>query len=307
MAAPSPTAVSFPWNDLLKKVERRECIPIIGAGVSYPALPRACELSEELLKEDEAATGEKCPLTDRKDLAKVCQYLAVTHSDSRWPKERIAERIQRATAPDFRDPAQPHRALANLRLPIYITTNYDDFMSRALKEAGAKPRQEFARWTETMIETENSTFDEGYRPSVEEPVVFHLHGHTGFVPGMVASDDDYLDFLVTISRELKGSGKRSADEPSIVPPVIQRALRYNRLLFVGYGLADVNFRVMLRAIVGSLEKSARQLNVSVQYSGRDVGDLENYLGKYFNWMLDLNVFWITVEKFAAELASRTSK
>jgi hypothetical protein len=270
-------------------------------------------LAEELLKEDEKATGRPCPLSDRTDLAKACQYLAVTHHDSGWPKQRIAERLRGLAAPDFTQPGEPHRSLAKLNLPIYMTTNYDDFMYRALQGAQLKspdgrmtpvrPRQEFARWTQVLLNEEPSSFDDGYRPSKEEPVVFHLHGHTGFHPSMVASEDDYLDFLVTISKEIAQS-QRSSSERTILPPPIRRAIRYNRLLFVGYGLADINFRVILRALVGSLEPGARRLNLSVQYSEGDRQELEDYLEEYFNWTLQLNVFWGSSQDFAAELEKR---
>ena len=35
-------------------------------------------------------------------------------------------------SPDFRAPSEPHAVLADLPLPIYMTTNYDDFMVKAL-------------------------------------------------------------------------------------------------------------------------------------------------------------------------------
>jgi hypothetical protein len=308
MASPSGgiSVQGLPWPDLLTKVREKECVPFIGAGASLPVLPRAAELAKTLIGDDERTTGRSCPLTDQTDLAKVCQYLAVTHTDSRWPQKRIVELFEKAGAPDFNNPAEPHRALANLRLPIYMTTNYDDFMYRALQAAGAKPRQEFARWTRSLLEDEDSSFDSGYRPTPEEPVVFHLHGHTKCDASMVASEDDYLDFLVTISKELAQS-KRGPDERTILPPPIRRAIKYNQLLFIGYGLADINFRVILRSLVGSLEPSARRLHISVQYSGRDPQELEAYIEQYFRWTLELNVFWGSAGEFASELARRWAK
>jgi hypothetical protein len=295
----------LPWNDLLAKVKQGECVPFIGAGTSYPVLPRAAQLAEQLLVEDEKATQRKYPLADRTDLARVCQYLGVTHNDGSWAKERIREMFRSGASPDFNDSTEPHRALANLKLPIYITTNYDDFMFRALKAAGASPRQEFARWTKALLDEEPSTFDEGYRPSASEPVVFHLHGHTGVYQSMVASEDDYLDFLVTISKEIAKSPKGSS-EPTMLPLPIRSAIRNNRLLFVGYGLADINFRLILRGLVGSLAPSARQLHLSIQYAGGDPKELQDYMEDYFRWSLQLNVFWGSARDFTTELARRWS-
>jgi len=288
---------------LLTKIRQKECVPFIGAGASFPTLPRGADLAEQLLQEDEAESRKPYPLADRGDLAKVCQYLAVTHGDSSWPKRKIADRLSSGKTPDFDDPGEPHRALANLRLPIYMTTNYDDFLFQALTRVGVKPRQEFARWTRALLEDESSSFDDSWRPSPEEPVVFHLHGHTGVYRSMVASEDDYLDFLVNMSKEIART-PRDPSERTMLPLPIRKAVRNYRLLFVGYGLADVNFRVILRSLVGSLEQSARQLHLSIQYSGSSPEELENYLEEYFRWTLQLNVFWGSARDFTQEMARR---
>src|SRR5438270_850004 len=120
---------------------------------------------------------------------------------------------------------------------------------------------------------------------------------------MVASEDDYLHSLVTISKEI-AKNPRDPSERTMLPPVIRKAILYHRLLFVGYGLADINFRVILRALLGSLGPSARKLHLSIKYSGGDAKELEDYLETYFRWSLQLNVFWGSARDFAAELAKK---
>lgn len=302
MAAPTPILEDRDWQALIYKIRNGLCTPFIGAGASYPVLPLARELSEALLEEDER-DGAKCPLTDRTDLAKVSQYLAVRYEDGTWPKLKIRDYLAARGKPDFTNPDEPHRVLADLNLPVYLTTNYDDFMVSALRRNQPKARQEYARWTRKMLEENGSAFDDGFDPSPAEPVVFHLHGHSGFPESMVASEDDYLDFLVNISKDL-GSSPADARKRSMLPPRIRRAITSSTLLFIGYSLTDVNFRVILRGLVGSLERSGKQVNIAVQFAGKDPEDLKHYLEQYFQYTLQLKVFWGTAAEFAGQLRAR---
>ena len=63
-----------------------------------PRLPSGGELAHAILGEEEAETKRRAPLPDRSDLAKVTQFLTVTHEDSVWAKSRIAGRINFAPA-----------------------------------------------------------------------------------------------------------------------------------------------------------------------------------------------------------------
>lgn len=291
------------WTTLLDRIRMGACTPFIGAGACRPVLPGAQDLAEQLLTEEETHTGKTCPLLDRKDLAKVTQFLAVTHQDGPWAKSKIAERILSAGRPDFAGPEEPHGILADLPLPIYLTTNYDDFMVQALASRGrSRFKREICRWNRSLIEEQPSAFDDGYEPSVAEPVVFHLHGRADLFETMVASEDDYLDFLVNISKDLAFS-PASERQKAMLPGRIRRAIKNSTLLFVGYGLADVNFRVILRGLVGSLEPSGRHLHLTVQYPDC-AEEIREYLEEYFHWTLDLKVFWGSSRDFATELRQR---
>lgn len=300
---PRITVTDLPWKDLFKRVDRGECTPFIGAGASAGTLPLAAGLARELVAEDERDTRNRCPLPDHADLARVCQYLAVTHKDANFPKDRIAERITNLGRPDFGKVGEPHATLAQLPLPVYLTTNYDDFMITALRRRVAGARREVARWRKSLLNEEDSAFDAGYTPTPQDPVVFHLHGHTGIPRTMVATEDDYVDFLVNISKDLAnsptGPGMRA-----ILPLRIRRAITNHMLLFVGYGLADINFRVVLRGLVGSLERSERVVSMAIQYSEGTAQDLEEYLEEYFQWSLDLQIFWGSATDFATELSTQ---
>src|SRR5689334_8957864 len=109
------------WTKLIYWIQKGKCTPFLGAGSSYPTLPLGRELAAELVEQDERDFKELCPLTDRQDLAKVCQYLAVKRGNT-WPKQKIADIIdKRSLSARLADPLEPHRVLARLPMPLYLT------------------------------------------------------------------------------------------------------------------------------------------------------------------------------------------
>jgi hypothetical protein len=298
---------SIPWGTLIEQIEAKACTPFIGAGASYPVLPKARELAAQLLQQDEELSKNLCPIVERDDLAKVCQYLAVSHESSSWPKRKIAELLSQLGPPSIDDMNEPHRVLASIELPLYITTNYDDFMWCALRRRIPSAKREHARWTKNMLSTHDSVVDHGYVPSPIDPVVFHLHGHTGNIRTMVASEDDYLDFLVNVSKDLANS-PNSLGQRVVLPLPVRTAITNTTLMFIGYGLADINFRVILRGLVGSLEQGEAETSLAVQFArDEDPLELQYYLERYFKWAFKLSVYWGSAQEFASELRSRWQK
>ena len=57
----------------------------------------------------------------------------------------LRERFSGKGPPDFSVLAEPHRAVADLQLPVYITTNYDNFMLAALQRDSSLTNVELAR------------------------------------------------------------------------------------------------------------------------------------------------------------------
>jgi hypothetical protein len=293
------------WDTLLRRIKGKACTPFIGAGAAAGFLPLAKTLAQEL------AVEYGYPFGDSYDLARVTEFVAVTKRDGIIPKERIAERLQKAPRPDVTNPCEIHRLLADLDLPIYLTTNYDDFMFQALRAAQKNPQREVCRWNR-LLEQESSVFDTGFDPSPANPVVFHLHGHADLHQSMVVTEDDYLDFLVNISKDLAVSptGPR---QRALLPVRIRSAITNSTLLFIGYRLADLNFRVILRGLLGSLEQSTRRISIAVQLrpeaeTAEDLNrvqeKIQNYLERYFDWTLNLQVFWGPADEFGRELRQR---
>ena len=276
------------WDYLLTQIKEGKCTPFLGAGACYGALPLGGEVAHQWSKKYDY------PLEDSGDLSRVAQYLAVRRYPM-FPKIRLlrefATKLEQNGVPDFEAADEPHGVLADLPLPVYITTNYDPFMSQALEARNKCPRRELCRWNRS-IKTGEDEDERLFKPDQANPLVFHLHGHDQVPESLVLTEDDYLEFLVKISQNQQ-----------LLPPRIQRAMTGASLLFIGYSLRDWTFRVLYRGLVASMERSLRGLNISVQLSRGRSPEEQAYLEAYFEDM-DVRIYWGTAREFAQELRER---
>ena len=280
------------WHLLVRRIKAGKCTPFLGAGACFGTLPLGSEIAQQW------AVRYGYPLEDCTDLARVAQFLSVRY-DPMFPKEEILDRFFKGVAPpDFTQPDEPHGVLAELPLPVYMTTNYDDFMMQALQSRRHRdPKQALCCWNQLVKGLPPHFFPEpGLDPTPANPIVFHLHGHKQVPESLVLTEDDYLDFLVNVSRD-----------PHLLPPRIQRALAGASLLFIGYSLEDWSFRVLFRGLVTSTEPSLRRISITVQLpvqpsDGSATGQppVQKYLDEYFD-RIDMRVYWGTAREFAADL------
>lgn len=283
------------WNRLLRRIKEGNCTPFIGAGACYEKIPLGSQIAQDW------ASAHKYPLNDCSDLARVAQFLAMTE-DLITPKEKIKdiikEHLDKVDIQYFKNPDEPHGVLAELPLPVYITTNYDDFMMQALISRNKKPKQELCRWNQYIQGMkpyrEMKPKDSELNPDALNPVVFHFHGCYNTPDSLVLTEDDYFNFIVNISRY-----------EDLIPARIQEALTGASLLFIGYKIADLDIRVLLRSLFEQIDK---RNHLSVQLVP-DVGSLEQkeqaqkYLDKYFG-NLNIRVYWGDCREFSAELKRR---
>lgn len=134
------------WNELLLDyIYEDNCISFIGP-----------EAYKSWLGEDIAsrwADNYSYPLEKSHPLAKIAQFLAIKHEDNNYPKKILSKYLKDKKIPDFslsENSDSPYAVLAELDLPIYITTNYDHCMESALKSRGKEPVSEFCRWSEKL-------------------------------------------------------------------------------------------------------------------------------------------------------------
>jgi SIR2-like domain len=244
-------------------------VPFLGAGVNLcdrPAgfawhpdqrdfLPRGSELADFLAKQF------LYPRTGR-DLLQVSMYGELKEGRGRlyeeldfvFRKQYPVTTVHRFLA-ELPKPAPLARSPEN-RYPLLATTNYDDLIERAFDQERVRHPYDLifylpegerrgSFWHEAPGQTpvripvgDANTYT--YPLFEERPVILKIHGTINLVDenleGYVISEDHYIDYL--------------AEEPleRLLPSRVVTKLRKSHLWFLGYSLADWNFRVFLRRL-----------------------------------------------------------
>ena len=321
------------WPFLVNFALKGRCIPFIGRRASGHLLPDASTLARTL------AGKFAYPLDDREDLARVAQFIA-TRDAGTLREEYLALLAdgarRRLTALGLRPSADDreqyetggltavtrlirwaerasaaheneiHQLLAQLGLPLYITTSHDGFMVEALnhpaavaRRSGKLARQMGPRWQRSEAGGEKYALLPP--PSRDEPVVFHLNGYDGDpaqAERLVLSEDDHLEHLLRLAR----------DQEFILPSNLLGDVAQKSFLFVGYDLEDWEFRVLLRGLIKSIAQGTRfsRFHVGVQLDASSTANqqatrkyLERYLGEF-----KINIYWGTPQQFVTDLHAR---
>ena len=269
------------WGDLFHYINENNTTPFLGAGISREHFGSGSELAQKV------SDAFGYPFQDTFNLAKVSQFAEIRKGDPFRIRKFIADCITEKELPDFDKPSEPHRILAKLDLPIYITTNYDHLMFEALKYDGKNPIIESCRWNDlTEIQGKSSVFDEPilHQFDSKNPLVYHIHGEVDNPQSMVLTEDDYLNFLL----------KLYIDIDKFLPAQIRTALSSSSIMFIGYSLSDWNLRIILRRIAAAV-KSVVPIHCSIQLPPTDIKSVDEiekikeYLKKYLEAIQQVNL------------------
>lgn len=295
------------WSTIVSRIRTGRCTPFVGAGMSAHRLPAGSTLASEL------ADLYRYPFPDRDNLAKVAQFVAVEKNDGQAIKEAVADRFTEATqqldAAAFASADDPHRILADLPFDRYLTTNYDGFIEQALVAASASyeadvcpwnqlTRNGLDRWRERHGAPAPTTPAPAPDSEARQPLVYHLHGELNLPESMVLTEDDYLDFLAEIVLD-----------PTCIRPEVSSAFAESSVLFLGYSLTDVTFRVIFRIALQQLKLNQQRAHFAVQLPPRGNSEAEamaikQYLEKYLGRDMKVRFFWGTAQEFMNELRQR---
>jgi hypothetical protein len=175
-------------------------------------------------------------------------------------------------------------------------------MEAALKSKGKEPISEFCRWNNyaEVAGIESKLLKKSkFQPSISQPLVYHLHGEINIPQSMVLTENDYIDFIVTLS---KSNGN------SIIPPIIRRTFVDTILLFIGYSLQDINFRIIYRNISDFLGSRSQLRSIAVllppYISSNNIDQAQKYLDQYTKDMFKIQVYWADASEFTRELRIR---
>jgi hypothetical protein len=274
------------FDFLLERIVDERCLPILGPGINSATFPTGSQLSRILAKEFEY------PLGDPSDLARVSQYLEVTH-DSMLPREKILNAFRNLELQG--NPNDPLGRMASLPFSLYITTNYDNLLQQQLLHKHKDAKVEYCRWKESL--PEGGSFTRDFRPTRSQPLVYHIHGLSSVPESLVLTEEDYLTHLVNLSRDT-----------TILPNVVHAALNRSSLLFLGFDIGSWEFSILFSLLMPALERSlSRRGHLCVQ-SLPDRKEYQHaaslkYFDRYFR-SHNIRVYWGSVDKFTSALYER---
>lgn len=228
----------------------------------------------------------------------------VAEAEARLPYREFLRFCAMLGYPRFAEArSNPLMVLANLDLPIYLTTSYDYFIEMALRQAGKAPRTAVYPWrTVTDGIDQAFYFDQDYKrhpdpqhmPTVTQPLVYHLHGLFDFPSSLVVTEDDYMEFLIKLARD-----RSTTNDPC--PSSVRTALESKTLLLLGYKLRNWDFRTLFWGMIKSETKQANDVrHTCVQLEPDDVGS--DYLQKYLD-RARFDVYEGDIYRFASDLSA----
>ncbi|MDM8530010.1 SIR2 family protein [Anaerolineales bacterium HSG25] len=175
----------------------------------------------------------------------------------------------------------PLRQLAQLQLPIYITTSHHDFLARMIEAEGRSPQRQVCEWTKAVPISEQPP--PKFRPTAENPLVYHLFGLEKYPASLVLSEDDHLDFLYKMAQTNKTTD-------SIIPLYLAEKLAESSLMLLGYRLYDWDFRTLFR-LLNAIEDGRRMNSLMIQLDPKTEATIpsqingpaaRNYLAEYLD-------------------------
>jgi SIR2-like domain len=241
------------WDDL----SEGRIVPFLGAGASLATRPEGavwCAAKSDFPPSSTElaaflAGRVDLPKEERSDdLAKVASCVDLVGGEDRL-RRYLIDVFKR----DYR-PGMVHELLAEVEKPLLIvTTNYDDLIERALTARGRTFH--VVQWTDNpkiagsvVWWRPNATKAEHYQPKLlplkpgEETIVYKMHGtvdrHNSDYSRFLITEENYIDFLARMTNQ------------GAIPATFKHYFQQTSFLFLGYGLADWNLRVLLRNVRG---------------------------------------------------------
>ncbi|MDX2031143.1 MAG: SIR2 family protein [Blastocatellia bacterium] len=256
-----------PYGEIADLLQAGEVIPFLGAGVNFggrPAgerwnekteafLPSGAELSQFLARQIHLPSEDE---DDTNDLAKVSSYFVETSS-----RRRLRDHLRKIFDREFA-PCAIHTYLAQVNAPmLVVTTNYDTLTEQAFQQAG-RPFDLVIHPTDRKdVEASVLWWKHGDAEPVAVPpnqlfidlkttsVIYKMHGTVDRQlrkwDSFVITEDDYVDFLSRMTGQ------------TAVPALFMRYFRTRHFLFLGYGLRDWNFRVVLKNLRAAPSAAAK--------------------------------------------------
>src|SRR6476620_4022774 len=217
-------------DDLLKYIEERRVIPIIGPDLLRVQTDRGLRPLYEWLAEKLAARlsvnveGLPQPLT-LNDV--MCSFLG-----QHGRREEAYTRLRSILREVQFEPPLALRQLAQITdFDLFVTTTFDPLLEQALnlERHGGHPS------TEVIAYAPNRVVDlPAERGQLQRTVLYHLLGRLSASPTYVVSDEDMLEFICALQSE------------HLTPEKLFHELEHNHLLLIGSDFSNWLARLFLR-------------------------------------------------------------
>jgi hypothetical protein len=235
-------------EEIAKAIQGEKCVPFLGAGVSAgnankPGLPMGSQLAKGMFEKLVQEQKDGQFIRDPENFPEVA-----THFQHHKKRFRLLEFLREKLPHEKLTPLPAHEALAGLPFKLIITTNYDTLMERALDNAKRaklvviQPRDGFKDLTIPM-KLHGAT----------ETILYKLHGCLSDPEdNFVITEDDFYHLLATM---------RSKEETP--PSRVTGLFAVSKLLFLGFGLGDVDFKVLFK-LIEKLPEGSRPPGYAIQ-------------------------------------------
>lgn len=205
-------------GQLVEDFRDGSCIVFIGAGVSCEAKVPSAEILARSLAQEIRFPYDGEPLPE------IAQYF---ENENRRPA--LYRHLLKLVKKPGIAPSMSHRLIAQLPATELVTTNWDTLMEEQLGDR-------------CCLVVDNA--DLSSKPREQHDVrLIKMHGTIERPESMVITENDYHELLLK--------------NRAICTEVMSLALK-NTILFVGYGLGDLDFRIVYHLVRSSLRKHTRQ-------------------------------------------------
>jgi hypothetical protein len=227
MSLSAPSLDSIPWTRLLRDIHHRQVVPIIGPGlVTVSEGGREIPFTEWLVPQFAQRLG--LPEVEPATLNRA----ACVHVVNRGRRSDIYEELRELVEQHENLPLP--RGLADLAavrdFDLFITSTFDGFLTRALKQARPGYRAD---------ERGLAAFHPARPVDLPDPLpgtfIYHVLGRYNTYPDFAVWEEDYMEFICGLLEAPKDTRRN-----------LFRELRNRFLLFIGAPFEDWVVRLFLR-------------------------------------------------------------
>lgn len=317
------------WTFWIDQIREGMCTPLIADAVSRDFVFGDRDIVGDW------ASAINYPMSNRANLAHVAHYLCILENDELAAKRsylrHLVQSARQTTGPGSpigplkpppgaapgegnsfsqvaaqlglanftKQPDNPFFILANLPIVVYLTTGYHQLLEQALESVGRAPVSDYYRWNDDLDQqAKEEQIAYAHQPTIEQPLVYHLHGIDTKPESLVLTEDNYLEFYERASEDI--------NRQDGFPVPVRNALTKNSIMLLGYDLQSWAFRVVFRGPIRSLFTLRRPLSLAIQMEpgqSNGITDMEqfrayvqNYFGEY-----RFNLYWGSAAGFTSEL------